>query len=74
MKCVCCGGELTKHERKSKTFRFCSETLPGQSGDGGVVGGSEEVKNTQYPEFKKWLPAFLIKKDINSVLFVFFII
>ena len=41
-----------------RTFRFASETLPTDS-DGG------EVKNTQYPEFMKWLPKHLIKKDIT---------
>jgi hypothetical protein len=50
--------------KKVRTFRFASETLPNDP-DGG------EAKNTQYPEFKKWLPAGLIKKDItirNSVM------
>ena len=41
-----------------RTYRFASETLPSDS-DGG------EVKNTQYPEFMKWLPKHLIKKDIT---------
>ena len=45
-------------EKKVRTFRFASETLPNDP-DGG------ESKNTQYPEFKKWLPAGLIKKDIT---------
>ena len=44
---------------KIRTIRFASETLPNDP-DGG------EVKNTQYPAFKKWLPAYLIKKDITS--------
>ena len=57
--CPHCGGKVSKHERGSHTFRFCSETLPGGKADG------EEVKNTQYPELKKWLPKFLIKKDIT---------
>jgi hypothetical protein len=53
-------------DKKVRTFRFASETLPNDP-DGG------EAKNTQYPEFKKWLPAGLVKKDItmrNSVLTV----
>jgi Terminase large subunit, T4likevirus-type, N-terminal len=63
--CPHCGGKVLKHRRESRVFRFCSETLPGQSGKTEVDGGSAEVKNTQYPEFKKWLPKFLIKKDIT---------
>lgn len=43
--------------KKVRTYRFASENLP--SDDEG------EVKNTQYPEFKKWLPPALIKKDIT---------
>lgn len=42
-----------------RTLRFCSETLPMEP------SGSGEVKNTIYPEFKKWFPPFLIKKDIT---------
>lgn len=63
--CKDCGEELKEHERGSRTFRFCSATLPGQTGSFAVDGGSAEVKNTQYPEFKKWLPPFLVKKDIT---------
>ena len=53
-------------DKKVRTFRFASETLPNDP-DGG------EAKNTQYPEFKKWLPLGLVKKDItmrNSVMTV----
>lgn len=53
-------------DKKIRTFRFASETLPNDP-DGG------EAKNTQYPEFKKWLPGGLVKKDItirNSVITV----
>lgn len=60
-----CGSELLKHKRGSKVLRFCSETLPGQSSNVSIEGTSAEVKNTQYPEFKKWLPKYLIKKDIT---------
>jgi hypothetical protein len=60
-----CGGKVQVHERVTKTFRFCSETLPGQSGGSSDPNGASEVKNTQYPAFKKWLPGFLIKKDIT---------
>jgi phage terminase large subunit-like protein len=44
-----------------RVYRFASETLPGVAG-----GEVREVRNTQYPEVKKWLPPFLIKRDINS--------
>lgn len=43
-----------------RILRFASEVLPGDTGKGG-----KEIKNTQYPEFKKWLPPSLIKKDIT---------
>ena len=65
MKCPECGGEVIQHVRGSRVFRFASETLPGQSQNVSKEGLSAEVKNTQYPEFKKWLPKFLIKKDIT---------
>lgn len=61
--CPCCNSVIQIHKRVSRVFRFCSETLPGQSGSVVVDGESAEVKNTQYPAFKKWLPDFLIKKD-----------
>lgn len=64
-KCPECGGEIVQHKRGSRVFRFASETLPGQSQNVSKDGLSAEVKNTQYPEFKKWLPPFLIKKDIT---------
>lgn len=67
-KCTHCNGSVKIHQRGSHVFRFCSETLPGEkdtSGRGEGEGQSSEVKNTVYPEFKKWLPAFLIKKDIT---------
>jgi hypothetical protein len=45
-------------DNKIRTFRFISESLPvGTEGD--------EVKNTQYPAFKKFLPPSLLKKDIT---------
>lgn len=63
--CEECAEPLKLHERQSRTFRFCSATLPGQSSTTEIDGGTSEVKNTQYPEFKKWLPPHLIKKDIT---------
>ena len=63
--CPECGAEIIRHQRQKKVFRFCSQTLPGQSANVNSEGESAEVKNTQYPEFKKWLPRYLIKKDIT---------
>ena len=64
--CPHCGSDIIVHKRKLKVFRFCSQTLPGdkETIEGGD-GTSAEVKNAVYPEFKKWLPPFLIKKDIT---------
>ena len=65
-KCPYCGADIIIHQRDKKVFRFCSQTLPGEKEtiEGGD-GESAEVKNAVYPEFKKWLPPFLIKKDIT---------
>ncbi len=65
-KCPKCKGKIRKHIRNSNVFRFCAVTLPGQSGTTGEGGECTEVKNTQYPAFKLWLPNFLIKKDITA--------
>ena len=62
--CPYCGGKVVIHERGSRIFRFMSENLPGDTGDKGE-GENNEVKNAAYPEFKKWLPPFLIKRDIR---------
>lgn len=64
--CPQCGHPLNPHERGSRVFRFAAETLPGQSQNVDENGRSAEVKNTQYPEFKKWLPTSLLKKDITA--------
>lgn len=64
--CTECGERVTIHKRNSRVFRFASEVSPNESGDTGEGGASAETRNTQYPEFKKWLPAFLIKKDITA--------
>lgn len=63
--CLECGAKIVMHQRGSRVIRFCSESLPGQSSNVNKEGASAEVKNTQYPELKKWLPKFLIKKDIT---------
>jgi hypothetical protein len=66
-KCEVCGATLRVHNRKSRVFRFCSETLPGEKANvEGEEGASAEVKNTIYPAFKEWLPRFLIKRDITA--------
>lgn len=74
MRCPECGDKIVLHKRKSRIFRFASQTLPSEKEDlGGDTAQSAEINNTQYPEFKKWLPKFLIKKDItfrNSALII----
>lgn len=64
--CPNCGELLKEHQRKSRVIRFCSANLPGNAGSAGKDNESAEVRNTQYPEFKKYLPPFLLKKDITS--------
>lgn len=64
--CPYCGGKIVLHERVSRKIRLCSETLPGDKesvSDDGTE--SAETKNTVYPELKKWMPPFLIKRDIT---------
>ena len=63
--CPHCGELIQIHERTTRTFRFASETLPGEKGDKDSGGETAEIKNTIYPAFKKWLPPPLIKKDIT---------
>ena len=64
--CHECGAKLMIHPRKTRVFRFASETLPTEKTDiQGDTEQSAEISNTQYPEFKKWLPRFLVKKDIT---------
>lgn len=66
--CATCKTKLVPAKRNTRVIRFCSETLPGDkdtvASDGS--GQSGDVRNTIYPEFKKWLPQFLIKKDITA--------
>lgn len=45
-------------DKKIRIYRFASQVLPNDP-EGG------EVKNTQYPFFKKFLPPHLIKRDIT---------
>lgn len=66
-KCGVCGEELKVHERHSRTIRLCSAKLPGESQNASAKGDiSLETKNTLYPAFKRWLPPFLLKKDITA--------
>ena len=62
--CPVCKSELKEHERGCRIFRFASEVLPGETSDA-KGEQSTEVKNSVYPEFKKWLPPCYIKKDIK---------
>lgn len=65
--CPYCEEEVSVHMRVTRAYRFCSEVLPEEKGtvsDGS--GESAELKNTIYPAIKKWLPPFLIKKDITA--------
>jgi len=66
LKCPECGSKVIQHVRSSRVIRFCSDSLPNEASNVGSNGLSAEVKNTQYPEFKRWLPQFLIKKDLTS--------
>lgn len=65
--CPKCGMWIKEHIRGSRIIRFASETLPNEKDDTGKGSDSQsaEIKNTVYPEFKKWLPRFLVKKDIT---------
>lgn len=63
--CPNCKSEIKVHERNSRVFRFASENLPGETSNVSVDGTSAEVKNTVYPEFKKWLPPILMRRDIK---------
>jgi hypothetical protein len=56
--CPYCGEKIVIHERGSRIFRFAAESLPTEKDT-----TSKEIKNSVYPEFKKWLPDFLIKRD-----------
>jgi hypothetical protein len=57
-----CGGELEFYYSPIRKFRYASETLPSEKTSSGGI--SAEVRNTQYPETKKWLPPFMVRKDI----------
>ncbi len=63
--CPICKTDLSIHKRGTRIFRFASQVLPYEKETTGEGGQSAEIKNAVYPEFKKWLPQFLIKKDIT---------
>lgn len=66
-KCPKCNETINMHKRRCRIFRFASESLPGQTENASKgIKGVVEIKNTQYPEFKRWLPPFLIRKDITT--------
>jgi phage terminase large subunit-like protein len=48
-----------KPEDSIRTFRFASQTLPGEK-------EGDEVRNTQYPAFKRRFPTSLVEKDITA--------
>ena len=66
--CPYCGTEILRHERVNKIYRFASQSLPMEksTSTGDESDRSGEVKNTQYPEFTRWLPPFLLRKDITA--------
>ncbi len=65
-KCHICGEPVIIHQRKSRKIRLCAETLPGDKEEVSEDGTqTAETKNTIYPELKRWLPRFLIKRDIT---------
>lgn len=66
-KCEFCGAQLVQHQHPSRIFRMASENLPTEKETiAGDANMSAEIKNTQYPAIKKWLPPHLITKDITS--------
>lgn len=73
MICEECGAPLKVFFNPIRVIRFASEILPGEAKmtTGSVeaaelgLSGSAEIRNTQYPELKKWLPEMIIKEDIK---------
>ena len=64
MICPFCQSRIQIHERKTSIYRLCSENLPFEKEGEGADSG--EIKNRTYPELKKWLPPFLVKKEISQ--------
>lgn len=66
-RCPKCEKKLEKWFNPIRTYRFASETLPGQNASAGPNASiSAEVRNTQYPALKRWMPPSLLKKDITA--------
>ena len=64
MMCPECGEPIYIHKRGTTTFRMASENLPEDKEGSGAE--SAEIRNRTYPELKKWLPPFLLKRDITA--------
>lgn len=65
----CCGEKLEVKQRNDRVFRFSSANLPMQGDEkkaGEVISMSSEVRNTQHPAFKRWLPPMLLIKDCTT--------
>ena len=63
--CPYCQSKIRIHKRKSHVFRLASEISPSDRNSFGAGGNKTiaEVRSTMYPEFKKWLPDYLISRD-----------
>ena len=64
MLCPACNEPIKIHKRGTHVFRLASENLPEDKE--GVGSESTEIRNRTYPELKKWLPPFLLKRDITA--------
>lgn len=65
--CPVCESGLEIFVDPIRKFRFCSENLPFQNtADSGGGSNAVEVRNTQYPELMKWMPGYLVKKNITQ--------
>lgn len=61
-----CGQHLKIRQRRTHTFRLFAENLPTDSEGSESGSGDGEIKNSTYPALKRWLPQFMVKKDITS--------
>ena len=66
LKCPECSALIKLFVGPIRRIRLGSENLPVDTSTASEGGISVEGKNTQYPELKKWLPHFLIGKDITA--------
>jgi phage terminase large subunit-like protein len=68
-RCHKCKEKMEIYVSPFRKMRFASESLPGQggvTGDTASGGSAIEARNTLYPELMKWIPKYMVKKDINS--------